>query len=275
LHKNIKIINYHKNKGNMNLTHKTICIFIFFLSILSCNALHSIEINISKTQANLLSQRVFINETDLRHSKLLQWNKKENFLSLGIAHFIWYPQGQKKHFVESFPLFLTYLKKTGYDLPDWLSDSTACFWQSEEDFYCEPNSEEKKRLYKFLQDCKQEQTAFLVARLQQAIPNILAASSQKEKVQTNIKELAKSMNGVYAMLDYVNFKGEGLDPKESYDGRYWGLLQVLENMQEEAQSPAHAFADAAKFVLTRRIKLAPQEKSWLAGWNKRLETYYE
>ena len=83
------------------------------------------------------------------------------------------------------------------------------------------------------------------------------------------------MSGVYAMLDYVNFKGEGLDPKESYHGRYWGLLQVLESMDNQAQSPAHQFADAAKLVLKRRIKMAPQERGWLAGWNKRLETYYE
>ena len=133
----------------MSLIYKTVCFFLFFLSILSCNSLHSIEICISKTQANLLSQRIFINETDLKQSKLLQWNQKENFLSLGIAHFIWYPKGQKKRFVESFPLFLTYLQKTGHTLPSWLSDTTACPWQSGKEFYSQLDSAKKKQLYKF------------------------------------------------------------------------------------------------------------------------------
>ena len=211
-----------ESKKKERQVSKKLAFFSFFLSILSCNSLHSIEICISKTQANLLSQRIFINETDLKQSKLLQWNQKENFLSLGIAHFIWYPKGQKKRFVESFPLFLTYLQKTGHTLPSWLSDTTACPWQSGKEFYSQLDSAKKKQLYKFLQGCKQEQTNFLVARLQQAIPKIIAASSQKQKVQTNIKKLSQSMSGVYAMLDYVNFKGEGLDPKESYHGRYWG-----------------------------------------------------
>ncbi len=255
--------------------HKPALFFLLLIIGLFCNKLHSIEINISPIQANLLSQRIFINETDQRHAKLLQWNKEENFLSLGIAHFIWYPKEQKQNFVESFPLFLTYLKNSGYTLPEWLSDTSACPWQTEEDFYTDENSPQKKQLYSFLQDCKQQQTQFLVSRLQQAIPKIVQASSQKEKVADNIKKLAKSMNGVYAMLDYVNFKGEGLDPKESYGGNCWGLLQVLENMQDSTLSPAHDFANAAKKILKRRTKLAPHEKNWLAGWNKRLETYYE
>ncbi len=259
----------------MNSKYKILCFFLFTIFSLFCNKLSSIDIHISKTQAALLSQRIFINETDLRHAKLLQWNKQENFLSLGIAHFIWYPQGQKKHFVESFSLLLSYLQKSNYPLPEWLTDTTSCPWQSEEDFYSSADSDKKEQLYKFLQNSRQEQTDFLVLRLQQSIPNMLKKSSQKEKVKNNIKKLSKSMNGVYAMLDYVNFKGEGLDPKESYDGNYWGLLQVLESMQTTTNSPAHDFANAAKYVLNRRIKLAPHEKSWLAGWNKRLDTYYE
>ncbi len=259
----------------MNSKYKILCIFLFIVFSLFCNELSSIDIRISKTQAALLSQRIFINETDLRHAKLLQWNKKENFLSLGIAHFIWYPQGQEKRFVESFPLLLSYLKKSNYPAPKWLCDTTACPWQTEKDFYTDRDSVKKKQLYKFLQSCRQEQTDFLILRLQQSVPKMLEASSQKEKVETNIKKLSKSMNGIYAMLDYVNFKGEGLDPKESYDGRYWGLLQVLENMEATTNTPAHDFANAAKAVLACRIKLAPHEKSWLAGWNKRLDTYYE
>ena len=36
------------------------------------------------------------------------------------------------------------------------------------------------------------------------------------------------------LIDYVNFKGEGVLETERYRGRGWGLLQVLEGMPEQA-----------------------------------------
>jgi len=82
--------------------------------------------------------------------------------------------------------------------------------------------------------------------------------------------------GYYALIDYVNFKGEGTKPEERYQGKGWGLLQVLQNMKVQDEDVLGAFAAAADRVLTRRVALSPPERNeirWLAGWRKRIATY--
>ncbi len=248
---------------------------IIFILASFFNLLNSIEIEIPKSQAEILAHKIFKNETNLHYSNLLQWNANEKFLSLGIAHFIWYPDAETKKFVESFPKFISYLESTNFCLPSWLNSSTTCPWNSEEQFNSGFDSSKRVELYRFLQNTQEEQTKFLVLRLQEALPKIINASDHKEKVKKNINELATTANGIYAMLDYVNFKGEGLNALESCNGYHWGLLQVLEKMENLTDSPAHDFADAAKYVLKRRVKMSPHEQRWLSGWYKRIETYYE
>jgi hypothetical protein len=76
----------------------------------------------------------------------------------------------------------------------------------------------------------------------------------------------------------VNFKGEGINPRERYNGQGWGLLQVLSNMRASTggQDSARAFANSAKRTLDQRIANSPAErgeKRWRAGWHNRCETY--
>jgi hypothetical protein len=76
----------------------------------------------------------------------------------------------------------------------------------------------------------------------------------------------------------VNFKGEGINPGERYQGEGWGLLQVVMAMADAAPAAraVAAFAHAADAVLTRRVANAPPacaEGRWLNGWRARLRTY--
>ena len=92
--------------------------------------------------------------------------------------------------------------------------------------------------------------------------------------------MANSPKGLYPLIDYVNFKGEGTKPSEGYKGQGWGLLQVLENMKgtELGKSALIEFSDSAKFILQRRVNNSDptrNEKKWLAGWFKRCDTYKE
>ena len=78
--------------------------------------------------------------------------------------------------------------------------------------------------------------------------------------------------------DYVNFKGEGIKETERYQGKGWGLLQVLEEMEgyPEDRVATAEFSRAAATVLTRRVANSPSsrgEKRWLAGWLNRCKTY--
>ena len=76
----------------------------------------------------------------------------------------------------------------------------------------------------------------------------------------------------------MNFKGDGTPVSERYNGRGWGLLQVLGEMKEVPSGAAAAteFAAAAKRVLSRRIANSPPErgeKRWEEGWHNRCGTY--
>ncbi|MBX6325503.1 MAG: hypothetical protein IRY93_05655 [Chthoniobacterales bacterium] len=135
------------------------------------------------------------------------------------------------------------------------------------------------QLRRFLADTVDLQAEFLLARLREALPKMLAetAPPNRARVQQQFDRLSRTPQGCYALIDYVNFKGEGVLPTERYRGQGWGLLQVLETMQGESDSGAVAeFARAARAILTRRVQNAPpqrHESRWLSGWLRRVNSY--
>ena len=92
-----------------------------------------------------------------------------------------------------------------------------------------------KELRGFLARTVDLQAEFLVNRLRQALPKMLAESGASDgaQVQQRFDRVAGSAAGCYALVDYVNFKGEGVLATERYAGQGWGLLQVLEGMTQE------------------------------------------
>tara|TARA_B100000470_G_C19582052_1_gene298253 strand:- start:322 stop:648 length:327 start_codon:yes stop_codon:yes gene_type:complete len=101
--------------------------------------------------------------------------------------------------------------------------------------------------------------------------------NKREKIKRNFYTLLKSSQGKYALMDYVNFKGEGTNKKERYKGKGWGMLQVLQEMRgnPSVTQATLEFAKAADHVLTQRVKNAPKDETkWLRGWRNRLKTYY-
>ena len=102
----------------------------------------------------------------------------------------------------------------------------------------------------------------------------VAPADEKARIEERFRALSGSARGCYALIDYVNFKGEGILASERYAGRGWGLLQVLEGMQGTAGT--NAFADSARSVLRQRVANSPparHESRWLPGWLNRVETY--
>ena len=98
----------------------------------------------------------------------------------------------------------------------------------------------------------------------------------KEKVEKNFYRVLNEKFGLYPLVDYVNFKGEGINPNERYNGEGWGLMQVLELMDEACENPIEEFAKRAKEVLQRRVDNSPLERGeerWTKGWNNRIDTY--
>ena len=122
------------------------------------------------------------------------------------------------------------------------------------------------------------QVRFLAARSRAALPGILRASRNPQLVQARYNALAATAQGLYCLVDYVNFKGEGTKAEERYNGYGWGLLQVLEEMRGTpgGSTAAAEFSRAAGAVLTRRVANSPAargERCWLPGWLNRCRTY--
>jgi hypothetical protein len=179
-----------------------------------------------------ISERIYQNECSGKPEKLTHWNEGEEFPSLGIGHFIWYPGGQSGIFEESFPPLLRYLNKKGVQLPDILSRPDAgAPWMNREQFYSPGNSHQLKIIRDFLLSTKSDQFSFIVERFKIRLPEILAeAGSRRAEVENKITALLAIPGGIYPLIDYVYFKGAGVSHKERYQGKGWGLLQVLLRM---------------------------------------------
>jgi len=253
-------------------------IFALLFCLFSFPALSTTyPINLSPEQTEQLGNLIWKNEGQQKIEHLTTWNKKEDFPSLGLGHFIWYPSAEKGPFKEQFPALLTFMQERGVVLPSWLQQAEVAPWQSREQFYDDFNGVQLSALRKLLSEQLILQTQFIIKRLENAIPLILTSSStlEQQRIERQLQRLA-TPTGVFALLDYVNFKGEGVSSNERYQDQGWGLKQVLLAMPMETTMPLRSFGFAADEILTRRVKNAPRdEQQWLAGWRVRVHAYQQ
>jgi hypothetical protein len=266
-----------------------ICV-MFFVALMPARQVSAQQASVHQlpqltdAQAAWIADQIFANECNRQISCLTSWNLGEDFPSLGIGHFIWYREGQQERFVESFPDLLAYYVARGVDLPSWLSGQAGWNspWATREEFNAELDASLMREFREFLLETRAIQAEFIVRRLQQSLPLISAASESPVLISELFYEVANTEvpQGMYALIDYVNFKGEGTAASERYQGKGWGLLQVLESMlQSKSDEPLlDQFASAARDVLARRIANAPPERGeerWRQGWNNRTLTYQQ
>ena len=236
---------------------------------------------LSHGDALRIGRKIWQNECNGTIAGLTSWNEGENFASLGIGHFIWYPKNQRGPFEESFPKLVSFIASRGGKLPALLLriDETPCPWNSRAEFLHAQHTPAMNELRQFLANTVDFQAEFLIARLQNALPKMLAeaAPSDRTNVQQQFERMASTQEGCFALADYVNFKGEGVLHTERYQGQGWGLLQVLESMHGiEPATAVNEFSRSAKTVLKRRVQNAPpqrHESRWLSGWIQRVNSY--
>lgn len=239
-------------------------------------------ISIPPDELDEIARLIFINEGGGKVENLTVWNEGEEFASVGIGHFLWYPAGKEYRFKESFPSVFEFMKSEGAETPGWMNELHPFDlpWNSRREFYRDFDSPKMVSLREFLLNTLPLQSQFIADRLESSLPEMLGAAPREARA--NIKKqfyrVANSYMGMYVLMDYVNFKGEGTSASERYNGEGWGLLQVLENMrgEEEGLPALREFAESADKVLERRVKNSPpgrNEARWLPGWKKRLRTY--
>ena len=177
---------------------------------------------------------------------------------------------------------MRYLKRSGAALPAWLETPTVppCPWKTKQEFLRDGESQKIKDLRHMLEKTKALQLQFMVDRLNAALPAILEAvpAEARPAVERRFYAVASTPEGIYALIDYVNFCGEGTHATERYQGRGWGLLQALQGMEdtEDGATAVRKFAQSAENVLEERVRNSPSERNeqrWLPGWRNRLKTY--
>ncbi len=242
------------------------------------------QIFLTDQEAAWIGNKIFSNECGGKDKYLIAWNDGEDFISLGIGHFIWYPENKIGPFDESFPSLVKFIKEDGRELPGWLQSSEVlrCPWQSKDEFLRDLQSSKVHELRTFLMETKDLQLLFIINRLKGALPKILKAAPEEKRsrIEGQFYRLAATPAGIYALIDYVNFSGEGVLATERYNGQGWGLLQALERMNgtEDGAQAIREFAQADEEVLTERVNNSSPERNeqkWLRGWRMRLKTYIQ
>ncbi|MGF1677798.1 MAG: hypothetical protein ACFCUX_01240 [Candidatus Methylacidiphilales bacterium] len=263
----------------MKIKQLTLCVWFIVLGWWA-GAAHAMPVELSDQEAQRIGRLIWHNECGGTVIGLTMWNAGEEFPSLGIGHFIWYPSGTTGPYQESFPSMIAYLVEQGVEVPAWVRQAQGCPWPTREAFMKDLHGAQLTELRAMLEKNVAHQARFAARRFLQSLPRILQASvpEHRASLEAKFRLLASDPHGLYALMDYVNFKGEGVNPAERYAGEGWGLLQVLERMPPatNAREGLDSFADAAIAVLSRRIELSPAHRGevrWRLGWTRRCDSY--
>lgn len=232
--------------------------------------------NSSTELDNKIAHKIWENESGATNEGLLAWNPGEEMASMGIGHCIWYPSGVTKTHGESFKQSLEFAQSRGEKIPEFLIDEKTgrikdCPWQKEE--FKELVSGKRQnsdfnKLRTFMENTKVLQYEFIKDRLDK-----FYVANKESAIGKTIGKMLQSEAGVYALTDYVNFKGEGTLSKPS-----WGLVNVLTHMNVNGSMSSKQlvaeFASSAIAVLhERRPKAWGQKDSPGPGWVNRINTY--
>ncbi len=234
-----------------------------------------------------IASRIYQNETRGQARYLTHWGAGEDFPSLGIGHFIWFPAAVDAPFDESFPALVSYL--TAHEnacavMPDWLAELEpfTAPWADREGFEAALDSDNMLQLRLWLAGTATEQAQYIVDNFSRRWSGIDLPTEDYRALTALLQDLMQTSGGRFAVIDYVNFKGLGTNPRERYAGEGWGLVQVLSDIVavradgDATGSLVEQFSAAAAARLRQRVELAPPERNearWLAGWMRRVGDY--
>jgi 3',5'-cyclic AMP phosphodiesterase CpdA len=203
---------------------------------------------------------------------------------MGIGHFIWFPVGVDAPFDETFPTMLAYVSERSSEcvpLPEWLQQRPVpgAPWSDKDNFDALQESEPVASLRQWLASTAPQQAQFIVASFRQRWNALELEAGNKTELTELMQRLLGTSEGLFAVIDYYNFKGLGSSPRERYAGEGWGLVQVLSDIAAAPKDDAvlvEQFSTAAANRLALRVANAPPERNearWLEGWRERVAAY--
>ena len=260
--------------------------FLAFCLVLLSEGVYSATLptNLSAEQQLHLAQKISQNEIGKNQSYLTYWSKHEPFPSFGIGHFIWLPKNSKQPFKESFPQLIRFISPN-LPPPPWITKLSPFElpWQNRKTFYTDFDKPKLVQLRNWLKNSKQLQAEFIYQRFLKQLTQAKKSLSRRQLIgfETKLSELVSSPKGLFAIIDYANFKGLGNNNTEVYrlNGKKigWGLLDVILAMPSlqtnQTKKSLDNFIQTAKYILKRRTLSKQSEKRWLKGWYHRLDKY--
>ena len=242
---------------------------------------------LSDASYDWIGSRIYQNEALGQAKYLTHWNEGEDFPSMGIGHFIWFPEGVDAPFDEQFPAMVAYVRQQtpeNLQMPVWLQnlEPFVAPWNNKQQFDEAWSSSETSDLRQWLEATQQYQARFIVSAFEQRWQSLDLPAQIKQDFTGLLQQLLETQEGLFAVIDYYNFKGLGNNPRERYREQGWGLVQVLEALnllrmdEDDCADIVEQFRDAAASRLRLRVELSPpqrNEQRWLAGWLKRLDAY--
>jgi len=232
-----------------------------------------------------IASRIAENETGGETRYLTYWGAGEDFPSFGIGHFIWFPAGIDAPFDETFPTLFEFLREQPDtpEAPAWLR-SLVPFdapWSGKQAFDEALMSSESSAMRQWLEATGAGQARFIVQSFKSRWNEIELPAQEKIRLSDLLQRLLETPEGMFAVIDYYNFKGLGDNPRERYQGQGWGLAQVLGDIASQADDESEIdlvtrFSRAAAARLRQRVALSPPERNeirWLQGWHKRVAKY--
>lgn len=206
-----------------------------------------------------------------------------HYALIGIGQCIWYPADETKNFQEDWPRVAQALKEKGYPIEDWMLE--ACPWKNNKEFFADFDEDRLKSLRKMLvkKALIIEQARCIAMRLDESLKNMTDAVDAETNITKAEKGDLKNIiignfyqvstadypRGLYAMMDYVHFKGEGVLATEvTSEGLHFGLRQALEQMDLRTVNKVGAIPAFVEAT----INMIPSRKD-NQYFKNRMETY--
>jgi hypothetical protein len=241
-------------------------------------------LTISPQIALPIGVKIWFNESGGSLIGLTAWNDGEDFASLGIGHFVWQPYANRNRASvnSGFPKLIRYIEKRGGNVPSWLRGNLYCPWNNREEFLRDRYSPRMIELRNFLQQTIPVQAECMVKHLEEILPDLLASTPPEDRnfIYQKFHALARTPSGIYALVDYLNFKGPGVSNSRRNYEHGSGLLHVLKGMKfaPRGSTTLQAYVWSAKNALIRKVEQASataHHERWLSGWFNRVNTYLE